>query len=141
MKNWWKRFRKFSVLSFKDKILIVQAFIIISCIKISLRLLSFQRFRDFYKKVTYTSYSAEIPVTLIDKKVWAIQRVAGILSAFCLPQALALTYFLRTDKQVVLRVGVSKQETFEAHAWVEKKGKILIGELPGTNFQPLWNWQ
>jgi hypothetical protein len=42
---------------------------------------------------------------------------------------------------VVMHIGVNKDSNngLEFHAWVEKKGKTILGELP-TRFQPLWVW-
>ena len=46
----------------------------------------------------------------------------------CLVQALAGQWMLlREGYPAQLRIGVSKAEGFEAHAWVELEGKVLIG--------------
>ncbi|GAB4030750.1 lasso peptide biosynthesis B2 protein [Spirosoma gilvum] len=140
MKNWWKRFKKFWQLSLADQFLLIRAFFIVLIIQLGLKLLSFQTFREFYSKLTKAEKSTETPRQLIDREIQAIRKVSGPLSAFCLPQALALTYFLRKDKHIDLVVGVRKSHTFEAHAWVEKNGTVLIGDLPDLDFQPLWTW-
>lgn len=140
MKNWWKRFKQFVQLSSSDQLLLIRAFFVVSAIQLGLKLLSFQTFRQLYSKLTQADKSTETPRLLIDRNIRAIQKVSGPLSAFCLPQALALTYFLRKDKHIDLIVGVRKSHTFEAHAWVEKNGTVLIGDLPDLDFQPLWTW-
>lgn len=141
MKNWWKRFREFSYLSLTDKLLIIHTAIILVLVRIGLKVLSFQQFRNLYGKLLSVNKSASTSDTSIDRQVWAIQKVSGTLAAVCLPQALTLAYFLRKDKGIELVVGVQKIHTFEAHAWVEKSGKILIGESPDNSFKPLWVWQ
>ena len=141
MKNWWKRFNEFARLRIADQLLIAQTFIVVVLIRIGLKFLSFQQFRTVYSKVTAAKKYNNTVGQLIERRVWAIQKVSGTLSAVCLPQALALTYFLRTEKDVELIVGVQKSHTFEAHAWVEKKGTILIGQSPDSSFQPIWVWQ
>ena len=47
----------------------------------------------------------------------------------CLVQALAGQWLLQGEGYAPqLRIGVSKAEGFEAHAWVELAGKVLIGD-------------
>lgn len=141
MKNWWKRFKEFARLSLADQWLIMQTFAVVVLIRIGLKLLSFQQFRTVFSKVTAAKKYSNTVDKLIKRRVWAIQKVSGTLSAVCLPQALALTYFLRKDNGVELIVGVQKKQAFEAHAWVEKNGTILIGQSPDSSFQPIWVWQ
>lgn len=48
----------------------------------------------------------------------------------CLTQALVLQYLLlrRGDRSAELHIGVTKHDgNLQAHAWVERKGKVLIG--------------
>ncbi len=66
---------------------------------------------------------------------------ANSLKATCLPQALALKWFLRSDTAAEVIVGIDKTVGFQAHAWVQKAGQILIGDQPDNNFQPLWTWK
>ncbi|GAB4048771.1 lasso peptide biosynthesis B2 protein [Spirosoma litoris] len=141
MKNWWKRLREFSNLTLTDKLLLIHTAMVLTLVRLGLKLLSFQQFRTLYGKLLAVKKSSSTSDKLIDQRVWAIQKVSGTLSAVCLPQALALAYFLRKDKGIELIVGVQKKHTFEAHAWVEKSGRILIGESPDNSFKPLWVWQ
>ena len=141
MRNWWRKFRQFTDLSLQDQLLVVQAGVLLLVIKAGLGLLSFQQFRRLYSRLTSGKKSRNTPVSLINRQIWAIKKVSGSLRATCLPQALVLAYVLRNEKHIDLIVGVRKSPTFEAHAWVEKSGRILIGELPDATFQPLWTWQ
>ncbi len=64
--------------------------------------------------------------------VWAIERVGRFLVGKkpCLPQALALQWFLRRKGIVThLHMGVKKDDAtgIAAHAWLEKNGRVLIG--------------
>lgn len=64
--------------------------------------------------------------------VWAIERVGRYVVGKkpCLPQALALQWFLRRKGIVTsLHIGVKKDDTkgIAAHAWLEKNGRVLIG--------------
>ena len=62
---------------------------------------------------------------------WAIQASARrIPKASCLTQALALQILLtQTGKSGRVHIGVAKDTTrgFEAHAWLEHQGEILVG--------------
>lgn len=68
------------------------------------------------------------------------QAARRVPRATCLVQALALRWMLRRrDIGCDLRVGVSRSERgeFEAHAWIECGGELLIGGGPAARFTPL----
>lgn len=53
--------------------------------------------------------------------------------ATCLTQAVATNTLLRRQGQCSqFKIGVAKnqEEKFEAHAWIEVNGKIIIGKMP-----------
>ncbi|GAB3952494.1 hypothetical protein GCM10028805_34640 [Spirosoma harenae] len=87
-----------------------------------------------------TKKKIDVPNRSVEREIWAIRLISKSLAVCCLPQALALTYLLKTDKGIKLVVGIQKTHKFEAHAWVESNGTILLGELPNFSFQPLWTW-
>lgn len=141
MKTWWRRFNELMRLPLADQFLLWQTFIVVAAIKVGLRILPFEHFRRIYSAFMLSRKNGSTPEYLIERRVRAIRQVSVPLSAVCLPQALALTCFLRKDNAVELIVGVRKAQAFEAHAWVEKNGTTLIGELPDADFQPLWVWR
>jgi hypothetical protein len=146
MENWLRRLKKFFSLSFSDKLLLLNAFFVVASIRLALKVFSFPRFKNVYSSAIATNDQIDVKDEAIKQNVWAIESVSYTLSAVCLPQALALKYMLRKDKATEIVIGVRKNEKFEAHAWVKKNGKILIGDSPATNqqpldFQPLWKWQ
>jgi hypothetical protein len=56
----------------------------------------------------------------------------------CLSEALTAWVLLsRAGREPTLRIGVTKGEGIEAHAWVECDGAIVIGDHPDRDFQPL----
>lgn len=65
---------------------------------------------------------------------WAVRAAARrVLMASCLTQAIALESLLaEADEVGIVRFGVARKPdgAFEAHAWVEHAGRILIGDLP-----------
>lgn len=71
----------------------------------------------------------------------AVESVSRFVpNASCLVQALALRRMLdRRGTVCDLRLGVtrSKRGDFEAHAWIESGGRILIGAGPAARFKPL----
>ena len=72
---------------------------------------------------------AVIPVKSL---AWAVATAARrIPRASCLTQALALQYLLaRAGKSAQLHIGVAKIASggFESHAWVGRRGEILLGD-------------
>jgi len=70
-----------------------------------------------------------------DALAWAVRTAARrVPKASCLTQALALeTLLADAGHHAEVRIGVARRAdgSFEAHAWVEFDGRILIGALPG----------
>ncbi len=141
MRIWWRRFRRFISLSGKDRRVLFSAGLAIVFVKAGLRLMGFARFRGFYARVLGENHRKQ-EVQDTERQVWAVKTAAAYLGASCLPQALALKFLLRFDSSSNIVIGVLRQEgRFEAHAWVEKQGSVLLGELPGQHFSRLWEWQ
>ncbi len=65
---------------------------------------------------------------------WAVGAAARrVPKASCLTQAIALESLLaEAGEEARLRIGVARKPdgAFEAHAWVEHAGLVLIGDLP-----------
>ena len=81
----------------------------------------------------------EVPAS---RWAWAVRVAARrIPGASCLTQALALQWLLaRAGQCARIHVGVAKQGArgFEAHAWLESRGEILIGDdEPLDRFAPI----
>jgi len=74
---------------------------------------------------------------------WAIKRTAPLIPrSTCLVRAMAAHDLLtRNGYASTLHIGVanSKETGFEAHAWVEYNGAILVGRTD-TQYTPLLNW-
>lgn len=68
---------------------------------------------------------------------WAVGAAARrVPSASCLTQALALEALLdEAGFEADVRIGVARRPdgSFEAHAWVEHAGRVLIGDQPGLD--------
>lgn len=73
---------------------------------------------------------------------WAVLTATSSLpgSYDCLDRALAgSTLLVANDQPHCLRFGVATQsDTFEAHAWIEREGEVLIGDIDDFGrFRPL----
>jgi len=82
----------------------------------------------------------------INEIVYAINTSATVLpfELLCLPRALAAKYLLRNVPSLSLEIGIEVNENkdFEAHAWVEKNGDVIIGDWSESVFyQRLWVWE
>jgi hypothetical protein len=70
----------------------------------------------------------------IEKIVWAIAIASRYVpAATCLTRALAgLVLLTQHGEPALLQIGVVKNEAgkLEAHAWVENRGRIVIGAAP-----------
>ena len=87
--------------------------------------------RRFFSLVAHDSPSATEGIPSIDRICWAVRIASRYLPrASCLTQPLAASFLLqRRGQPTTLRVGVAKNVRghFEAHAWLENDGQIIIG--------------
>jgi hypothetical protein len=72
---------------------------------------------------------------------WSVQAASRCVpQATCLTQALSLQILMvRRGHDADVHIGVAKDEAgkFEAHAWVESEGQILIGGVGARRMTPL----
>jgi len=114
-------------------------------IKAGLSVLPFSTFRKIFHWFSKTNQVDEISQKKIEQTVWAIRSAAAHLpfEMLCLPRALAAKYLLRKVPALTLEIGVeiNSSKVFEAHAWVEKNGTIIIGDWPeSVSYHRLWVW-
>ncbi len=135
--------KKWGLLSSRQKAYWIRAAWVLTVIGISLKLMSFATFKKWYSRLSSRFPRKPVPDAEVADVVWAVESAARILPfrLLCLPQSLAAKYLLGKSEGVVMHIGVNKDivKGFEFHAWVEKKGKTIIGDLP-TQYQPLWVW-
>lgn len=114
-----------------DRALLIRTIGLLAVARVALWVLPFRSAR---RLVTRRPGGRLRPVTL-EQVRWAVdvgQRI--IPDATCLPQALAAESLLtRGGHPLALRVGVRKSPDgrFDAHAWVESGGYVIVGRLPG----------
>lgn len=141
--NRWNRVRQ---LTSTQWILLVKATVILLLIKVSLLALPFSQLKKAYARILHVTKPGTYPEEYIAAAVWAVRAVAYRLpfGLTCLPQALALKYLLRQDTEMPLHIGVqtAASQGFQAHAWIEKDGHVIIGDWPHeTNYRPIWVWK
>jgi Transglutaminase-like superfamily len=138
-----KKLRKFLRLSSADRRLLIKSTLLLGAIKLGLWLLRFQTSRRLLSRVMVpTAELREVNQAAIDQVVWAV-TVAGryVPGATCLAQAMATQLLLsHRGHPTNLRIGVARSEQgqFQAHAWVECQGRVVIGGARApSRFTPL----
>jgi hypothetical protein len=127
-----ERLSKLISLSSADRRLLMKTLLIAGTVRLGLWLLPFRILRHILVMLSKpTSQSQERDPTLVDRVAWAVTVSSRYVpGATCLSRALATKVLLcRRGQAAVLRIGVnrSKSGNFEAHAWVESNGRIIIG--------------
>jgi hypothetical protein len=138
------RLSRFFRLSGAERVLLIQATILLVAIRLGLRALRFARLRNLLARLGRTRNRPEdqLDAAARDRTIWAVETVSRQFPAIgtCLMQALAIHALLaRQGYDSNLRIGVTRDSDgkFMAHAWLEKNGVILIGESGHQNYTPL----
>ncbi|HEV8384288.1 MAG TPA: lasso peptide biosynthesis B2 protein [Candidatus Acidoferrales bacterium] len=109
-----------------------------------LRLFSFRRMQRWVGSQPAPEMGQARKSALTEKK-YSPEELARALArgsrlvpgSTCLVQALAGQWLLQGEGYAPqLRIGVSKAEGFEAHAWLELDGKVFIGDSDLQRFTP-----
>ena len=112
-------------LSAARKILLIKSLCLIALIRLMLYLLPFSAVRKFSARISGQKGNGD----LVDL-VWAV-NVAGeyVPRSTCLSKAMAAQILLsRHNYPSQLKIGVIKEDEFEAHAWVEVDDEVVVGE-------------
>jgi len=125
-------FRKFFGLPATERFLLVLAVTLLAAIRIALWLLPFKILQRISAKTARTCAALHKQSQFsTERGVWAIQVASRYVPhATCLTQALAAQALLGFGGiPSSIRIGVAKETagSFEAHAWLESGGKILMG--------------
>ena len=115
---------------------LVKALILVVGIRIGLSLMSFPRFQAllarFRASIGMSRVSVSTPST--EQLAWAVRTVSTYVpKVTCLTQALAAQVLLEQHGYpTIVRIGVTnaseKGNSFQAHAWLESNGKMVIGQ-------------
>jgi hypothetical protein len=113
--------------------MLLRALAVVCILRLALWILPFRTLRSTLQKVKVGKRNAT-PVSFLEVKKTAstVRRASRYVpAASCLTQALATQLLLtRMGVAVILRIGVAKgiNGKFEAHAWLESHGRIIIGK-------------
>jgi len=136
-----RRLLAFARLSTGDKCLLLHAGLAVSMVHLALSLLSWRDVQGLLECPRILKRSSAGDPLDIDRLVWAVEHASSLVpGARCLTRAATLQFLLRhTSEPSCLRIGVAKDPDgrFSAHAWVESRGKPLIGKTQVTAFKPL----
>ena len=124
----------------------MKAVLCLLAIKAGLGLLPFSTFRKFFHLFSKSQNKSERSQQQIDEVVWAVESAANHLplELLCLPRALATKYLLKEVPLLTLEIGIqiNSSKVFEAHAWVERNGSVIIGDWSDSvSYQRLWIWE
>ena len=127
-----ERLNKFLRLPAVDRRLLLKVMLVVWTVRIGLWLLPFRVMRQLLAKLGRGSVGAQMEGrALVDRVVWAVTLISGYVpAATCLTQALATKMLLdRHGYRATVRLGVARSEDgqFQAHAWVERDGVVVMG--------------
>ena len=115
-----------------ERRLFLEAALLLALLQAGLHLLPFQTVRGLLARFGVGTAKREEP-DLGGRMLWCLNAASGVLHTTCLPRALAMhTLLNRRGIASDLRIGVCRRPgaPLEAHAWVEREGAVIIGELP-----------
>ncbi len=135
-----RRFRKFVSLSFREKLFLVKAVLLVLAIRLGLTFLTFSTLQGYLRKGAKMQNGSTQRLS-VDQVAWLVAAASRFIpKATCLVQAMALDDLLyRQGYSANLQIGVTKGEKGElqAHAWVESGGRV-INDGPGSGiYKPL----
>jgi hypothetical protein len=126
-----------------DRRLLVSAALVLGLVGAALRLISFKKLLNLTDDLSHRSSPIQDSSSPSSERIaWAITAVGRRIPFLskCLIQAVTTKILLaRWGYPAVMQVGVNRGENgqLEAHAWVESKGAIVMGEAAAGHFIPL----
>jgi hypothetical protein len=138
-----ERLHKYLCLPATDRRLLVKSALLLWAVRLGLSLLPFQTLRRLLAGMTRRPVGLqETEQASVDRVVWAVAVASPYVpEATCLIQALATQVLLgRQGHAASFHIGVARSAAgqFQAHAWVEYQGKIVLGGTDAlSRFTPL----
>jgi hypothetical protein len=131
---------KFLRLSVADRRLLTRAFVAVGSIRLALWCLPFRILRPLLRRFA-TVTPADDVADVTERIVWAVRAAASrVPRATCLTQALAAQVLLaRRGQKSELHIGVTHdpRRRITAHAWLETRGRIVLGGETSDRYLPL----
>jgi len=128
-----KSLYKFLLLRSHERRLLLKSLLLLWACWLGLKLLPFHTLRRLLEKLTSARHIfSEGESANVAKIVWALAVATRFVPATtCLTQAVVGQLLVaQQGEPAVLRIGVTKDEAgnLKAHAWVESRGRIVIGD-------------
>jgi hypothetical protein len=123
------KIHSFYKLSSNRKGLFIKSLILMCFIRLTLSLFSFSTLKKISKRFSRLNYNQKETKSIKDI-IWSVRVAANYVPrATCLTQAITGQILLsRYNNPSKLKIGVMREEEFEAHAWLEIDNKIVLGE-------------
>jgi len=124
---------KLGRLSHQERLLLVQAWLLLMVADLALRLFPFTTIQQYCRQqhVPRGQNSANA-LPAATRIVWLVEKAGQYcpVRTSCLKEALVLSRLLaRRGVPTTLRIGVGRQaEAFTAHAWLEQEGRVILGD-------------
>ena len=131
LKSVARRVRKLSQLSWFERLLALRVVALLVLIRVGLWMLPFRRVQAFAK---WTGKKVSSRSRLTPEQLTSLVSVGAeyVPGASCLTQALVAQAMLsRFGYEPIVRIGVAREagSGFEAHAWIEYEGRVIIGQV------------
>jgi hypothetical protein len=124
---------RFLQLPARKRRLLIESAALLLLVRAALWLLPFEVLLRWTRRIGQSERLRHDGDTPVDAIVWAVRRASRLIpGATCLTQALAGRILLaRAGHLSELRIGVRKNPGtgFEAHAWLEHGGQVVLGGL------------
>jgi hypothetical protein len=120
----------------RQQALVVEAALHLAAAKTILLFVPFERWRQQLKQESSPEEISGLPAAVhVRELVWAVNGVGQRLpeTLNCLPRALATRWMMqRRQWPNTLQIGVARNADgkFEAHAWIEYQGRVIMGLVP-----------
>ena len=123
---------RFLRLPSSDRKILFKAGVLLWVVRIGMWILPFRSLRELLGKKTHNSIAVSQATPARAEKIARCVKLMSryVPAATCLAQALVTVRLLEeAGLPACLRIGVARSEAgeFEAHAWVESKGRVIIG--------------
>lgn len=127
----FQQLSKFFRLAAADQGFLLKVMLLLWAVRLMLWLLPFRKMRELLTIFSGASSPNAAEQVPLERVAWAVIRASRYVpAATCLTQALVAKILLtRLGYRAIVHIGVarSKAGEFQAHAWVESRGKIVIG--------------
>ncbi len=133
--------KKFSQLPWREKVVVVQAAVLLCLLRFLVAILPFGRVQRVASWLASSEASLSCKDTLSPSRIGYLVAAAAnrIPGTTCIPRAVVAHILLRRHGyNSEIRVGVTKdlEGALAAHAWVEAEGTVVIGGSE-TSFKPI----